>query len=76
MNHAKIGVVIADDMEFAPLLERAKHYGLTLGRICSFESASFSFAGKEITAVRCGDGTAYRKRKALLYYQHRSFRRS
>lgn len=56
MNHAKIGVVIADDMEFAPLLKRAKRYGLTHGRIHSFESASFSFAGKEITAVRCGDG--------------------
>ena len=29
-----------------------------------------------VTVTSGGNGTAYRKRKALLYYQHRTFRRS
>lgn len=56
MNYAKIGVVIADDMEFSPLLESAKHLGLTHGKIHSFDSVSFTLGGREIKAVKCGVG--------------------
>lgn len=56
MNHTKIGVVIADDMEFAPLLESSKELGLTHGKIHSFESVSFTLGGKDIKAVKCGVG--------------------
>lgn len=56
MKFKKIGVVIADDMEFAPLLESVKNLNPARGEINSFESVCFSYEGKDVTAVKCGVG--------------------
>lgn len=56
MDYKKIGVVIADDMEFAPLVERVTPLGCEKGEINSYETVTFSVNGKEITAVKCRTG--------------------
>lgn len=56
MNYNKIGVVIADDMEFLPLVESVKSLGSEKGEINSYETISFSANGKEITAIKCRTG--------------------
>ncbi len=56
MNYNKIGVVIADDMEFLPLVESVKSLGSEKGEINSYETISFSVNGKEITAIKCRTG--------------------
>ncbi len=56
MSYNKIGVVIADEMEFLPLVERAEMFGIEKGEINSYETITFNFNGKEITAIKCRIG--------------------
>ncbi len=56
MEYKKIGVVIADDMEFSPLVERVTPLGYTKGMLNSYETISFTVNGKEVTAVKCRIG--------------------
>ncbi len=56
MQYNKIGVVIADEMEFLPFVERATEYGVVKGEINSYETASFTVNGKEIVAIKCRIG--------------------
>ena len=56
MDYKRIGIVIADDMEFLPLVESVKSLGSEKGEINSYETISFSVNGKEITAIKCRTG--------------------
>ncbi len=56
MEYKKIGVVIADDMEFLPLVELASSFGAKKGEINSYETISFSVSGKEVVAIKCRIG--------------------
>ncbi len=53
----KIGLVIADDMEFAPVVEKAKLYNGKTYEICGDKAVSFeTMCGNQIVAVLCGTG--------------------
>lgn len=53
----KIGLVIADDSEFAPILEKSRTYCGTEFNICSDKAVKFeTFKGNIIVAVLCGTG--------------------
>lgn len=56
MVYKKIGVVIADDMEFEPLVKSASSFGIEKGEINSYETVSFEVNGKEVTAIKCRIG--------------------
>ncbi|MBP3328536.1 MAG: 5'-methylthioadenosine/S-adenosylhomocysteine nucleosidase [Clostridia bacterium] len=56
MDFKKIGVVIADDMEFLPLVELVTPLGYEKGEINSYETISFSAGSKEVTAIKCRIG--------------------
>lgn len=56
MQYNKIGVVIADDMEFLPLVESVADYNPVKGEINGYETIAFSMNGKEITAIKCRIG--------------------
>ena len=84
MDYKKIGVIIADDMEFLPLKNAAETFGAKNGEMNKYETLSFSAYGKDVFAVRCMIGAAdgricqknHRKRKTRLRTQYRSFRRN
>ncbi len=52
----KIGLVIADDNEYAPFLEFAKQNGAKETIRRNKESIEFTYAGKELVAVKAGIG--------------------
>ncbi len=56
MEYNKIGVVIADDMEFLPLVESVASHNPVKGEINGYETISFSFNQKEIIAIKCRIG--------------------
>lgn len=56
MEYKKIGVVIADEMEFSPLVERVTPLGYKKGEINSYETISFCVGDKEVTAIKCRIG--------------------
>ena len=53
MDYKKIGVIIADDMEFLPLKNAAETFGAKSGEMNKYETLSFSAYGKDVFAVRC-----------------------
>ena len=53
MEYKKIGVVIADDMEFLPLKNSAAPFGTQSGEMNNYETLSFNAYGKDVFAVRC-----------------------
>lgn len=53
----KIGLVIADDAEFAPILEKSRAYSGKEFNLCGDKALSFeTFKGNKIVAVLCGTG--------------------
>ncbi len=53
----KIGLVIADDMEFAPVVEKCKLYNGEQYNICGDKAVSFeTVCGNKIVAILCGTG--------------------
>lgn len=52
----KIGFVIADENEYYPFLDFARENGAKESTRRSKESVEFSYAGKDIVAVKCGIG--------------------
>ncbi|MEE1002444.1 MAG: 5'-methylthioadenosine/S-adenosylhomocysteine nucleosidase [Acutalibacteraceae bacterium] len=53
----KIGLVIADDMEFEPVAEKSKLYNGESYNICGDRAVSFeTVCGNKIVAVLCGTG--------------------
>lgn len=53
----KIGLVIADDMEFEPIVEKSKQFNGSSFYICKDRAVKFeTFAGNVIVAVLCGTG--------------------
>ena len=53
MEYKKIGVIIADDMEFVPFKNTAQPFNPKRGEMNKYETLSFSAFGKDICAVRC-----------------------
>ncbi|MBQ7596580.1 MAG: 5'-methylthioadenosine/S-adenosylhomocysteine nucleosidase [Clostridia bacterium] len=53
MEYKKIGVVIADDLEFLPLKNSAEPFGVQSGEMNKYETLSFNAYGKDVFAVRC-----------------------
>lgn len=56
MSYKKIGVVIADDMEFSPLVELVTPIGYKKGEINSYETITFSLGNLEVMAIKCRIG--------------------
>lgn len=53
----KIGLVIADNMEFEPVVEKCKLYGGESYYICGDRAVSFeTICGNKIVAILCGTG--------------------
>lgn len=53
----KIGLVIADDLEFSPIEEKSKMYSGKEFSLCGDKAVSFeTFKGNKIVAVLCGTG--------------------
>lgn len=53
MEFKKIGVVIADTMEFKPFADLAKEYNPVSGEINGYETIKFNIGDKEIVGIRC-----------------------
>lgn len=56
MYFNKIGIVIADDMEFAPFKKSAEKFKMTEGNLNSYDTIKFNIGEKEIFAVKCRIG--------------------
>ncbi len=56
MDYKKIGIIIADDNEFKPMINCAEEFGYEKGEINGYETISFSINEREITAVKCRIG--------------------
>ncbi len=52
----KIGVIIADDNEYAPVLDFAKKNNCEIKTRRGNESVRFDYSGKSVIAVKCGIG--------------------
>ena len=51
MDYKKIGIVIADDMEFLPMKRCAEPFGYTDGEINGYNTISFKIGEREIVAI-------------------------
>ncbi len=56
MEYKKIGLIIADDMEFIPMKKCAEKFGYENGEINGYETIKFKIDEKEIIAVQCRIG--------------------
>lgn len=53
MDYKKIGVVIADDLEFLPMMKCAEPFGYEEGEINGYKTIRFTIGKIEIVAVKC-----------------------
>ena len=56
MKYKKIGVVIADEMEFEPLVKSVGQFNPVSSILNSYETITFTKDGREVTAVKCRIG--------------------
>lgn len=56
MTYTRIGIVIADEMEFSPLVKSVKGLECQSCKINSYEAIAFKINGAELTAIKCGIG--------------------